>query len=301
MRLLIFYSFMVGIFSKYFLNTLIRRPNMSHQCIISAKYNHIHCNHNSTQFTVNHDFFKNKKVITISPGGFEGFYLLGLLTYIKEHYNTTDIIYSGASAGAWNGLVMCYKGDPIKFAHNILTDDKIKKAKSLNELQYTVKYKLLTEFTDKDFDIEKLFVGVTTFKNFQFLTNIVSEFDGLEDAINCCIASSHIPLITGGFTNKYKNMYMFDGGFSEYPYLNTMNNVLHVTPNMWMDLDTINKPTNIYIKLKKTVKRFTELNCFRNSALELFDNGYHDAKKNKAVLNIVFNKHNHIYYDDSGI
>lgn len=70
-------------------------------------------------------------------------------------------------------------------------------------------------------------------KNFRPVTNIFSEFNSLEDAINCCIASSHIPFITGGITNRYHNMYTFDGGFSDYPYLNFTENVLHITPGMW--------------------------------------------------------------------
>jgi len=298
MHILFLLSFIAISFAN---NNSIRKTIIPNQIFVSAKYNNLDYNYKNPQMIFNDELFANKKLITISPGGFDGFYLLGSLTYIKENYDTKNIIYSGASAGAWNGLFMCYNGDPIKFANNILTDNKIKKVKSLNELQYVTKYKLLTEYTDNDFDIKKLFIGVTTFKNLQFSTNIIYDFDGLEDAINCCIASSHIPLITGGLTNKYKNMYTFDGGFSKHPYLNTFNNILHVTPNMWFDLDRTDNQTNLYVKLKKMIRQVTELNYFRHSALELFDNGYQDAKYNKHILNIIFNKHQHIYYDDSDI
>jgi len=297
MRLLFLFNLMVCV-AKLF-NTSLRKSTT--QCIVSAKQNYIHCNHNATQFMLNNNLTANKKLITISPGGFKGFYLLGSLTYIKEHYDTSNIIYSGASAGAWNGLFMCYKGDPIKFAYNVLTDDRIKQVKSLNELQYIAKYKLLSEYKDNDFDLKKLFIGVTTFKMFNFFTNIISDFDGLEDAINCCIASSHIPLITGGLTNKYKNMFTFDGGFSDYPYLNNIDNILHVTPEMWDDLEPNDEPKNVFIKIRKYYKRFAELNYFQRSALELFDDGYQDAKHNKPTLNIIFNKNTHVYHDDSEI
>jgi hypothetical protein len=59
----------------------------------------------------------------------------------------------------------------------------------------------------------------------------------LEDAINCCIASSHIPILTGGLTNKYHNMFAFDGGFSSYPYVNRTR-ILHISPSMWSKIDT---------------------------------------------------------------
>ena len=59
------------------------------------------------------------------------------------------------------------------------------------------------------FDLKKIFIGVTTFKNFMPNIQIYSDFDDLEDAINCCMASSHIPLITGGISNRYKDMFSF--------------------------------------------------------------------------------------------
>jgi predicted patatin/cPLA2 family phospholipase len=161
---------------------------------------------------------KDKKLITISPGGCKGFYLLGILTFVKENYNMDNYIFSGASAGAWNALFMSYKGDTMTFAYNLLDMDT-KKIKNLVELQYLLKYKILSNHKTEDFDLHKIYIGVTTIRNFSPYINIYTDFDDLEDALNCCIASSHIPLVTGGITNRYKNMFSFDGGFSEYPYL----------------------------------------------------------------------------------
>ena len=90
-----------------------------------------------------------------------------------------------------------------------------------------------------DFDLKRLFIGVTTVNNFKIQTNIFSDFNYLEDAIDCCIASSHIPLITGNLTNRYRKFYTFDGGFSKYPYLNITNSTLHVCPEMWFELKKI--------------------------------------------------------------
>ena len=251
------------------------------QHITTFKNNKIHCSSQVNLYINNNDFLKNKKLITISPGGFKGFYLFGITTYIKENYNTDNLIYSGASAGAWNALFMCYKGDPLKFVLNLLNSD-IKKAKSINEVEYFMKYKILSKYTIDDFDLEKLFIGVTTFTNFLPQINIFSDFETLEDAINCCIASSHIPFITGGFTNKYHNMFTFDGGFSNYPYLD-MERLIHITPSMWNVIDT--QPTNTVKSFIKTVSEFGDFfSLSKNNLLELFDDGYHDAKKNKDYL-----------------
>lgn len=49
---------------------------------------------------------KKPNMITISPGGIYGFYTLGTCSYIKNNYNISDYIFSGASAGSWNSLYM---------------------------------------------------------------------------------------------------------------------------------------------------------------------------------------------------
>jgi hypothetical protein len=118
----------------------------------------------------------------------------------------------------------------------------------------------------------------------------------LEDAINCCIASSHIPLITGGLTNRYHDMYTFDGGFSNYPYLNFTENVLHITPSMWKKLHSNENTIHNNNNNKPFLDSFTSLNVIlelllmikNRNYMELFDNGYLDAKNNKDLLDKIF-------------
>jgi hypothetical protein len=267
-------------------NNFIKMTSNDRQCIISSKNNNIYCNTDADKYINENEFLTNKKIITVSPGGFKGFYLLGILTYIKEKYDVDNFIYSGASAGSWNSLFMCYKGNNMDFVYNLL-DYNIKKAKSITELEYLMKYKLLTSYKDDDFDLRRLFIGVTTLKYFTPITNIFSDFESLEDAINCCIASSHIPLVTGTITNKYHNMYTFDGGFSSYPYLNKNDKVLHISPSMWDELNSKNK-NGVKCDIK-TIAKFSELfSISKNNLLELFDDGYHDAKNNKHHLDKIF-------------
>jgi len=257
------------------------------QCVISSKNKQSFCNNEVQIFIDNDEYFKNKKLITISPGGFKGFYILGILTFIKENYKTDDLLFSGASAGAWNSLFMCYNGNPLVFAYNFL-DENIRRAKSISELQYFMKYKLLSTYKNEDFDLKRLFIGVTTFKKFAPKINIYSDFNDLEDAINCCMASSHIPLITGGITNKYKNMFSFDGGFSSYPYLDK-ERLLHISFSMWETFkEDENRKKNFLKQNLLTIKKFSEFFSFsKNNLLELFDNGYNDTKSHKQYFDEV--------------
>ena len=266
------------------------------QNIITNKNKLIYCEKDKELFLEDNNFIKNKKLISISPGGLKGFYELGVLSYIKDNYDMDKYIFSGASAGSWNALFMCFKKDTKHFVYTLL-DYKVSQINNIKELELFLKYKLLSNYNSDDFDLRRLFIGVTTIKKLKPVTNIFSDFNSLEDAINCCIASSHIPLITGGFTNRYHDMYTFDGGFSNYPYLNFTENVLHITPSMWKKLhNNENSVNNKNNNNKPFLDSFTSVNVIlelflmiRNrNYMELFDNGYLDAKNNKELLDKIF-------------
>lgn len=276
---------------KYFLLNSSKNEN---QCIISAKNNTIFCNSSAKLYISENSFLNNKKLITISPGGFKGFYLLGILTYLKENYDFTNFIFSGASAGSWNCLFMCYKGDPLEFALKLF-ESNIKKAKTIIEFEICLKYNLLSNYKESDFDLRRLFIGVSTLKNFVLRKNIFSDFNSLEDAINCCIASSHIPFITGGITNKYHDMFTFDGGFFDYPYLSNDNCILHVTPSMWKNINNNSSSTK---RCLETITQFSDFfSLSKNNLIELFDDGYQDAKKHKNYFDDLFSKNIEINND----
>jgi hypothetical protein len=234
------------------------------------------------------EFIKDKKLVSISPGGYKGFYMLGTCLFIRENYDLDKYIFSGASAGAWNSLFMSYKGDPLEFISNIMDPTILNKTASIFEIEFLLKMKLLQTYKNEDFDMNRMFVGVTTYNKLNFNTNIFTDFDNLEDAINCCIASSHIPLITGGIFNKYNNMYSFDGGFSEFPYLNVIKPSLHITPSMWDPPQKVLEKQNVYNKIQGFYNSTTLFSREKYDLFELFDNGYDDAKKNKAKLDSVF-------------
>ena len=268
-----------------------KKEEQKEQCIIMIKDGRVFCKSKLNLYLLSNEYLSNKELITISPGGLKGFYLLGILSYIKDHYETDHFIYSGASAGSWNCLFMCLKGNPRDFIYDLM-QSIVTNTNSIMEMQYFMKYKILSKYKTEDFDLKKIFIGVSKLEGFKITSNIFTEFNSLEDAVNCCMASSHIPIITGGLTNKYNNMYSFDGGLSNYPYLNKKSK-LHVFPGMWKKKKMINveekKRENIFMKIVKSLFQFSDFfSMKKNNPIVLFDDGYHDAKMNREYLDELF-------------
>jgi len=243
-----------------------------------------------------------KKMICITPGGFMGFYLTGVVAFIKDNYDISEYIFSGASAGAWNALILSFKGDIHTFLNKTMgSKTKITKNEKINDFEQNLKTRILENFNDSDFELEKIYIGVTTVHpdgwkipvnlNDNFIhnhinnsayfvkTSIFHNFISLEDTLNCCIASSHIPLITGGIINIYRNYYTLDGGFSRYPYYDLITPDLIIKPDMW----EVDKKEGFIIA------DYTTLLCKEKyDFLQLYEQGYNNTKKNRAILDKIF-------------
>jgi hypothetical protein len=237
--------------------------------------------YNEQDIFENHDFIQNKKLISISPGGYKGFYVLGICKYIKEHYDLRDYIFTGASAGAWNSLILCFNGNTTDI-EKYLVDEEIQNSTSIYQMEQNLKRKILQKYTTNDFDLRKVFIGVTTIHKYYHNTTIFTGFQNLEDAINCCIASSHIPLVTGGLKHVYHNFISLDGGFSKYPYLNITKPVLHITPSIWK------KDENNFKKRLKIIEYTTLFSKNNFIFTEMVAKGYQDAHDNKDILDKIF-------------
>ena len=245
-------------------------------------------NKNSSYLKNQTDFFKDKKLILLSPGGFKGFYLMGISAFIKENYVLDDYIFSGASAGAWNALLMTYKHNVSEIV-NVLINDECSKIKDAYNLEKYLKRQIVQHYKSEDFELEKLFIGLTIINNYRIKTQIYSDFENLEDAIDCCIGSSHIPYITGKLTNTYHNTYTFDGGFSKYPYLKTSPPVLHITPSMWKNInnETITTRQNERLNISDYTTLFSR---GKYNFKLLYEEGYNDAKLNRWYLDNILQK-----------
>ena len=98
-------------------------------------------------------------------------------------------------------------------------------------------------------------------------------------------------------------MFTFDGGFSNYPYLDK-ERMVHVSPSMWQEIHTKNAEPTLMTSVKRgifSIKKYSEFfSVSKNNLLELFDDGYQDAKKNKSYLDTLFTTKNvSINEDDS--
>tara|TARA_Y100000816_G_C25659131_1_gene349999 strand:- start:9 stop:548 length:540 start_codon:yes stop_codon:yes gene_type:complete len=178
---------------------------------------------------------------------------------------------------------MSYEGDPINFKKLIL-DLNYNNTKSLYDLQNNIKHKLLTDFNHNDFNLKKIFIGVTVLEKFKFKNYIFTDFESLEDAINCIIASSNIPFFTGKLFYKYRNRFCFDGGFSKDPFIHNPDKDLLIYPDVFKNTDMYYEPLNII-----------ENDLFEidfDGLLKLFHKGYNDAIKyddhiKKYILDIT--------------
>ena len=236
------------------------------------------------------------KLITISPGGMHGFYQLGVCDYIKKNYDLSNCVFSGASAGAWNCLFMSYKHNDDRFLNTILNINTTNIRQAI-ELEYLLKDIIISKYTIDDFDLQKIYVGVFTFDNNEFKPKIYNDFVDLYDVLDCCIASSHIPIVSGKFLNYYRHKISLDGGFVREPYLKTINSSLHITPTIWKTdepyiglnfklFDMIkNKEYKILIQQLKGFLNVTEVN-----PTELYLEGYLDTLENKQILDNIFKK-----------
>jgi len=233
---------------------------------------------NEKQFKIYLDttFPPEPKLITMAPCGLNGFYTLGIAIYIKSQLNVENHFFSGSSAGGWNALFMCYDGERYSLTSKIwkiLEELRPHFQKgSILSIEQRLKNLILKYFNNDDFNFRRLMIGVTCWDNgIGRSTVIYSDFESLEDALDCCIASSHIPLLTGGLYHKYRGSYVYDGGFSSYPYMGIIHAALHITPYMFDE----NKPTTF---LSLNINDLTTLlSRHRYNALQLFLEGFFDG------------------------
>lgn len=232
-----------------------------------------------------------KKLITITPGGLKGFYVLGICSYIKENYNLSDYVFSGASAGSWNSLFLSFKHDTKKIVDSIFDID-YSKAGSIFNVELMIKNKFITEFDDNDFDLDKVYIGSTIFDKCRLKSIVYNNFVSLEDAIDCCMGSSHIPFISGSLYFVYKDKITLDGGFSLYlnesPYLPTKIPSLIISPSLFRD----NISNNESVDLCEFYKGYFEsIDINRVTDVKsMYDEGYHNAMNNKEALDEIFEK-----------
>jgi hypothetical protein len=233
--------------------------------------------------------YHNHKIISISPGGVGGYYLLGIITYIKENYYTENFCLLGASAGAWNCLPMSYNKNintitnnlllPYDLANECSIDDYLcnydipdDNVNSIYNLQCNIKSMLINNYKNEDFNLNQINIATTIFTKKGFEQIIISDLKSLNRTIDCCFASSHIPFVTGKCLLKLDDVYFFDGGFKEFPH-NSIDTHFDICLEMW------GFKFNDCLNVEKYKK---------NGKLLLYKKGYRDSMENKDTLNKYF-------------
>ena len=242
------------------------------------KYNNIN------DYFYDNKYLENKKIINIYPAGIKGFYEMGLCSYIKENNNLDNIVFSGASAGAWNALLLAYKGDVLEFK-KIIFDIPYKDYDSIFQIQKKIKQTILNHFTSDDFNLKQLFVGLTALDNFKFKTFIYTDFESLEDALNCIIGSSNIPFITGKLFYFYKGRLSFDGGFKKDPFIHHPSKSIFIHPCVFNKNNILNDDNDKTSNTSDcTIIENNEFVVDNETFIKLFVQGYNDAFNNKDII-----------------
>lgn len=280
-----------GLFKKHLvLNSNSKDLNDSNN-IQNNKFKILNLDRIKLTFDLLYESIQDKKLITITPGGLQGFYVLGICTYIKENYDLSNYVFSGASAGSWNSLFLSYKYDTKKIVDAIFDID-YEKAGSIFNVELMIKRKFLSNFCNNDFDLEKVYVGSTIFENFKFRSKVYNDFESLSDAIDCCMGSSHIPFVCGSLYFVYRDKITIDGGFSMYlndsPYLPTKIPSLIINPNLFKKNISNNESVDL-CEFYKSYFDSLDINKITNIK-NMYEEGYQNAKDNKEALDEIFSK-----------
>jgi len=211
----------------------------------------------------------NKDVITLSPAGIYGYYDIGTCMSLLKNFDLKNKIFCGASAGSWNSLFLSYKKKHKidNFMDTILKNTADIPTYSFKTLQQKIKDTITSNYDSDDFDLHKIYISVAVLENFHLTNYIYTDFNNLEEVLDCCIASSNIPFITGDLILKYKNKITYDGGYFDNRYLPIKKHLFNINSSMWGK--------------KRSVINFLNIN---NDIRKLYYEGLEDSTKGIPIL-----------------
>ena len=139
--------------------------------------------------------------------------MIGICSYIKNHFDLTNKKIVGFSAGAINNLYMNINKDKETiFLKNLI---KIKLNNNIKKFLKNIIDTIENDFEDKDFNLNNINVAVSHSNGMKIYNNFLH----LRDLLDCCVASSFIPFITSkDIFCFYKYKLCLDGGicYKEY-------------------------------------------------------------------------------------
>lgn len=214
-----------------------------------------------------------KPDIVIGPGGYNGFYQLGICHYIKNHFNYSDKKIYGFSAGSWAGLFLCLKKHKTNECIRKIFKN-IKYTSTLPQISNSIKLSL-AEFKDDDFNLSNLYVCMTQFNNNNLY--VKNDFLSLNDCVNSCGASSFVPFITyNELFYFYNHKLVVDGGMCYNKCIKTI------------DTKKTLMITRYLFKKKPHFKAFLGFKKPKMNLYDLYLLGYRNAQKNHDELKKYF-------------
>ncbi len=221
-------------------------------------------------------------------------YYIGIARYLQENYDLRNTSFAGCSAGCFPAIALSAKICDGRFYNKVLLPSikDIQKTNIQNGLMFRdamlgsdwikhLKKHVKTAIVESgNFDNinKKCSLLVTHVDTNNVKPEFIRKWDSVDDLIDCCITSSWIPVIFGGFFKQFRKGDCVDGGFSNIFSNNSRNpdynhNWLHI------DLSTFGRFENdIFTTLHSFITLAFSAN--ENYVLNLMNQGYIDAKNN---------------------
>ena len=207
--------------------------------------------------------------IIYNPGGYYGFYLMGIGHYIINNFDISNKKTVGISAGSWLAVFMnLNKQDASLFIKKLFK--KFHYTYPIHKIPNLLK-ETLYDINKENINISNINIMVSNMNDFTL--DVHNNFISLNDLINCCMASSFIPFITyKDIFYFYKNKLSVDGCLFKKIYLKSVN------PNK-----TLVIKFDMFGRFKKN-KIYKSIINPRRSLYDLYILGYSDAIKNHSYF-----------------
>jgi hypothetical protein len=193
--------------------------------------------------------------------------MLGVCKYIKENYPTEKYQIYGSSAGSWDALYLSIPLNNEILFDNLSFISKFKYS-TLYELETILKNLLLSNIEHTEYKCTNINICLTSLKIFDKKKIIINKFNNVEDIVECCMASSHLPFISNGdFFYVFNHKKYIDGGVFSNNYPKEVNPDLIIYPKMFKN---------------KNIRQFSKLTTLNIE--KLIYEGYKDARNNANYL-----------------
>jgi hypothetical protein len=155
--------------------------------------------------------------VVVSGGGLKGYFVCGsshVLQYQLRRKGLRIARVAGASAGAWAAMFMLTKVSSKDWIQTYMACKETPDV-WMHESYERIWIEWLQHVMAADAYItcnDRLFVSITVLTIFGPRNRIISKFTSNEDLIQCCLASSAIPMITGSKLRRFRGELVLDGG-----------------------------------------------------------------------------------------